>query len=183
MLSGTDSERLREARRILVVGPSGSGKTHLALRLGELLDLPLVHLDAHRWRPGWTALPDLEWRAAVVELLEQPAWIMDGTYESTLGLRVPAAEAVVMLERSRVLCLLGVLRRRLFGRHRRADAPPGERLDRAFLRYVWRYPVETRPVLLAHLRAHEGNTLVVLEGRRQARRLVRNLRELQKQAS
>jgi adenylate kinase family enzyme len=172
----TGATRLRGASRILVVGPSGSGKTHLALRLGSLLRLPVVHLDAQRWRPGWVGLPDDEWRPVVRALAREPAWIMDGTYESTLDIRVPASEAVVLLERPRLLCLLGVLRRSIAGRHRaRPDAPPGQPLDRAFLRYIWRYPVATRPVLLAHLREHEDTAVIVLRGRREAARLLREL--------
>jgi len=178
--AGSDVERLSGANRILVLGPSGSGKTQLALRLGELLGLPLVHLDAHRWRPGWVALADRDWRPVVVELTRASEWIMDGTYESTLDLRIPAADAVIVLEAGRLTCLLGLLRRRfLDGRGRRPDAPAGQRIDRAFLRYLWRYPVATRPMLLAKLREHaEGKTVVVVHGRRQARRLVEDVRRL-----
>jgi adenylate kinase family enzyme len=180
MAAGSDVERLCGANRILVLGPSGSGKTQLALRLGELLGLPLVHLDAHRWRPGWVALADRDWRPVVVELTRASEWIMDGTYESTLDLRIPATDAVIVLEAGRLTCLLGLLRRRfLDGRSRRPDAPAGQRIDRAFLRYLWRYPVATRPMLLAKLREHaEGKTVVVVHGRRQVRRLVEDVRRL-----
>jgi adenylate kinase family enzyme len=168
------------AERILVVGPSGSGKTHLSLRLGELLDLPLVHLDAHRWRPGWVALPDRDWRPVVAELTRAPAWIMDGTYESTLDLRIPAADAVIVLEVRRLSCFLGLLQRRFFdGRRLRPDAPAGQRIDRAFLRYLWSYPVATRPLLLAELRKHgAGKTVIVLHGRRQVRRLTQDVQRV-----
>jgi adenylate kinase family enzyme len=178
--AGGEVERVCSAERILVVGPSGSGKTQLALRLGELLGLPLVHLDAHRWRPGWVALPDRDWRPVVAELIRAPAWIMDGTYESTLDLRIPAADAVIVVEVRRLYCLLGLFRRRfLDGRRLRPDAPAGQRIDRAFFRYLWRYPVATRPLLLAQLREHgDGKTVMVLHGRRQVRRLVQDVRRL-----
>jgi adenylate kinase family enzyme len=178
--AGGEVERVCSAERILVVGPSGSGKTQLALRLGELLGLPLVHLDAYRWRSGWVALPDRDWRPVVAKLTRAPAWIMDGTYESTLDLRIPAADAVVVVEVRRLYCLLGLFRRRfLEGRRLRPDAPAGQRIDRAFLRYLWRYPVATRPLLLAQLREHgDGKTIVVLHGRRQVRRLVQDVRRL-----
>jgi adenylate kinase family enzyme len=175
--SRSEIERLCRAERILVVGPSGSGKTQLALRLGELLGLPVVHLDAHRWRPGWVALSDEDWRPVVAELTQAPAWIMDGTYESTLDLRIPAADAVIVLEVGRLSCLSGLVSRRfLDGKRPRPDAPPGQRLDRAFLRYLWRYPVATRPQLLAQLREHgDGKTVVFLRGHREVRRLVHEL--------
>jgi adenylate kinase family enzyme len=182
MAARVEVERLCSARRILVVGPSGSGKTYLSLRLGELLGLPLVHLDAHRWQPGWVALPDDSWREAVAELTQRPVWIMDGTYESTLDSRIPAAEAVIVLELQRALCFFGVFSRQLLNRRRpRPDAPPGQRLDRAYLRYVWRYPVATRPVLFAQLREHgDGKTVIVLRGRRRTRRLMADIRGLKR---
>jgi adenylate kinase family enzyme len=178
--AGGEIERVCSAERILVVGPSGSGKTQLALRLGELLGIPLVHLDAHRWRPGWVALPDRDWRPVVAELTRAPMWIMDGTYESTLDLRIPAADAVIVVEVRRLYCLLGLFRRRfLDGKRLRPDAPAGQRIDRASLRYLWRYPVATRPLLLAQLREHGGGkTVIVLHGRRQVRRLVQDVRRL-----
>ncbi|MFI6132271.1 hypothetical protein [Micromonospora sp. NPDC051141] len=42
-------------RRILVVGSSGAGKSTVAGELARRLDLPLIHLDRHYWRPGWVA--------------------------------------------------------------------------------------------------------------------------------
>jgi len=178
--AGGEAERIGGAERILIVGPSGSGKTQLALRLGELLGLPVVHLDAHRWRPGWVALPDSDWRTVVAELTRAPAWIMDGTYESTLDLRIPAADAVIVLETRRLNCLWGLLRRRfLDGSRPRPDAPPGQRIDGAFLRYLWRYPGTTRPLLLAQLREHgDGKTVIVLHGRRHVDRLVQDIARL-----
>ena len=176
-MSADDAERLCAARRILVVGPSGAGKTRLALALGEALALPVVHLDARRWREGWIALDEPEWRDVVRGLVEAPAWIMDGTYEGTLDLRVPAAEAVVVLEPPRPVYLAGLLARRLRVRDRpRADAPAGQRLDPRFLRYAWRYGSDTRPALRAALERDGGRALVIhLPSRRAGRKLVAKL--------
>jgi hypothetical protein len=86
---------------------------------------------------------------------------MDGTYESTLPVRLAAADAVIVVERSRWSCLWGVLRRTLtHGSGPRPDAPPGQPIDRAFLRYIWRYPART--------------TMVVLDGPKDITRLLRH---------
>jgi adenylate kinase family enzyme len=109
-----------------------------------MLDLPAVHLDAVFWRPGWISTPQPEWRGMVTSLIRQDSWIMDGTYESTLDLRIPAAEAIIMVNRPRWSCLWGVIHRSLIYRNKpRPDAPPGQPIDLAYLRYIWKYPVRT----------------------------------------
>ena len=48
--------------RIAIIGPGGAGKSTLARRLGERLGLPVIHLDAEHWRPGWVETPADEWK-------------------------------------------------------------------------------------------------------------------------
>jgi adenylate kinase family enzyme len=137
-------DALLSARRILVLGPCGSGKTRLTRELSRLLDLPAVHLDAEFWHPGWISTPQPEWRSKVSSLIERDCWIMDGTYESTLDLRIPAAEAIIMVDRPRLSCIWGVVRRSLIYRNKpRPDAPPDQPIDLAYLRYIWNYPART----------------------------------------
>jgi adenylate kinase family enzyme len=164
--------------RILVIGPSGSGKTYLSRRLAGLLDRPVVHLDACFWRPGWISMPQAEWREAVEALVQPPRWIMDGTYESTLPTRLAASDAVILLERSRWGSLLGVIRRSLTHRNQpRPDAPPGQPIDRAFLRYIWQYPARTLPLIRRLLAEHgRDKAVVVLKGRGDIDRLLSQVR-------
>ncbi len=51
-------------RRIVVAGTSGSGKTTLARRVGPVLDVPHVEIDALFHGPGWDAAADLPGRRA-----------------------------------------------------------------------------------------------------------------------
>lgn len=148
-------DALMSSKRILVLGPCGSGKTCLTRQLSRLLDLPAVHLDAIFWRPGWISMPQPEWRGVVNSLVRENSWIMDGTYESTLDLRIPAAEAIIMIDRPRWSCLWGVVRRSLTYRNKpRSDAPPGQPIDLAYLRYIWRYPVRTDTLVRELIRKH-----------------------------
>jgi adenylate kinase family enzyme len=160
-----------------VLGPSGAGKTCFSTHLSKLLGIEAVHLDAYFWKPGWVATAEAEWRAVVSALVRKPSWVMDGTYERTLDLRVPAADAVILLERPRLLCLWGVVRRCLFARDRH-DAPPGQKVDRAFFNYIWNYPTVTRPLVLRRLREYGPDKgVIVLRGRRGARRFLEAVRE------
>src|SRR5262245_48020640 len=88
-------EHARPLQRIAIVGPAGSGKSTLARQLGEALDLPVIHLDALFWQPGWHKPSREAWHEQVRHLVRGERWILDGIYSDTLDLRLAAADAVV----------------------------------------------------------------------------------------
>jgi adenylate kinase family enzyme len=148
----------------MIIGSGGAGKSTLAARVGARTGLPVVHLDARHWRPGWVAPPEADWRREVAALAAEPAWVMDGNFGGTLDLRLAAADTVVFLDLPRLVCVWRVLRRvaRYAGRSR-PDMAPGcpERFDREFLRWVWEYPARRRPGVLRRLAALPPATRVV----------------------
>jgi len=144
----------------MVVGCGGSGKSTLALRLGEKLDLPVIHLDFHYWAPGWQAPAADAWRERVRALAAAPAWIMDGNYSSTYDIRMPRADTLVWLDQSRAVCLRRVLLRTFRGYFRtRPGLPQGcrERFDLEFTRYVWDFPTKHRPRIVSAIERFGAN--------------------------
>ena len=79
-------------RRIVILGCSGSGKTTLAVRLGERLGLPVVHLDPLYWEPGWRAPDAAAFLARVADAIAGDAWVSEGNYRETFELRLPRAD-------------------------------------------------------------------------------------------
>ena len=157
-------------RRVAVVGPGGAGKSTFARELGRRLGLPVVHLDEHYWKPGWTPTPAGAWRTAQAQLLASERWIADGNYGATFDLRFGRADAVIVLAPPRMRCVAGALRRSL-GRHGEAIQAAGcpERVSVEFLRWIWRYPTDSRPRLDAALERHRERLQVVeLRSRREA---------------
>jgi adenylate kinase family enzyme len=153
-------------RKVLIIGSAGSGKSTLAAQLGAALGLPVVHLDALFWQPGWRETPRDVWAERVADLLTRDRWVMDGNYGGTLAARVQAADTVILLALPRLQCLYRVARRGVLGRGRsRPDLNPGcpEQLpDWNFLRYVWAYPDAKLPTVLALLREHGAHKRVVV---------------------
>ena len=154
---------------IAVVGNGGSGKTWLALRLGDVLHVPVIHLDLYRYDAEGRRRDDDTFVDEVQRKLDEPSWVADGNYMSTLGDRLSRADVVVFLDRPAVLCLVSVLTRRIRNKGRRVeDATHADRFDRGFVRYVLGYRRQMRPRVQASLAASTC-PVVHVRTRRQAR--------------
>jgi adenylate kinase family enzyme len=113
-------------KRILILGPSGAGKSTLARHMGKRLGLPVVHLDAFNWNPGWVQTEAGQFRQRVAEAAACDAWVMEGNYLTSLDLRLPRAEAVIWLDLPRYVYFSRAVWRsiRNYGRDR-DDLGPG----------------------------------------------------------
>jgi adenylate kinase family enzyme len=79
---------------------------------------------------------------------------MDGNYGGTLERRLAACDTAIFLDLPRVVCLMRVLKRRLqFHGRARPEMNSGcpERLSWEFLRWIFSYPTQRRPAILARL--------------------------------
>lgn len=168
--------------RIVIVGCAGTGKSTLARRLGALTRLPVVHLDALFWEPGWRESDPAVFRQRVIEALAGGAWITDGIYNSkTFDLRLPHADLIVWIDQPLVVRLWRVTWRAL--RHwggSRPDMAPGcpERVDLEFLKYVWNFDRKTRPRLEAAITKLAPTTpLLRLRGDREIAQFLNGVRQ------
>jgi adenylate kinase family enzyme len=151
-------------RRVLVIGSGGAGKSTFARRLGARLDLPVIHLDANYWKPGWVETPKDEWRRKVERLVEGNAWVIDGNYSGTLDVRLAACDSVVFLDLPRAVCVWRVVKRALKYRGgSRPDMAEGcrEKLNLEFLLWIWNYPKRTRPKIIELLERHSVDKRIV----------------------
>lgn len=166
-------------KKIVIIGCGGAGKSRLARRLGDMLDLPVIHLDALYWRPGWEITPRDEWTRTVEGLLEGESWIIDGNYSGTLDIRLPAADTVIFLDFPRALCMWRVILRflKFHGRTRpdlAHDCP--EKLGGEMLRWVWDYRRSRRPGVLERLSRLPKENVVILRKPREVERYLRSVR-------
>jgi adenylate kinase family enzyme len=85
-------------RRIWLVGPAGAGKTTLARALRARLALPHDELDRLFWLPGWQQAAVPEFLAAVTELADRDAWLIDGQYDMAHEVLRTRADLVIWVD-------------------------------------------------------------------------------------
>ncbi len=97
--------------RVSVIGCSGAGKTTFGRTLAARLGVPFVELDSIFHQPGWTQLPDDEFRARVREATAPDGWVVDGNYSVAREIVLERASTVVWLDYPRPWIMQQVIRR------------------------------------------------------------------------
>ncbi len=153
-------------KRILIIGSPGAGKSTLAVQLGKLIHLPVIHLDKEFWQPGWVEMPKDKWRGRVGELASGDEWIIDGTYDSSLEIRLLRADTVIFLDFPRYICFWRILKRITFSWGQvRFDMAQGcpEKLDIPFIKWVWNFRRNNYPRMFEKIQKYflNGNLIIL----------------------
>ncbi|MEO4052564.1 adenylate kinase [Solibacillus sp. CAU 1738] len=151
-------------KRILIIGSSGAGKSTLARILHQQLGLPLVHLDQLYWQPGWVATEKPVFREKMLVELEKPEWIMDGNFDSTLGLRAQYADLIILLNYPKYISFTRAMKRYLIHiGHTREDMTPGcqEQMDWEFAKWIWTYNTKALPPILQFLSTVQIDSVII----------------------
>ena len=168
--------------KIAILGYSGSGKSTLARFLGELYALPVLHLDALQFLPGWE-VRDAEERAALYRkfIAEYPdGWVIDGNYKALdREKRLEEADVILILMLPRLHCLWRCWCRYRTYRHKtRESMAEGceEKLDAEFIRWIlWDSRTSKHRASLCNVVKKHPEKAVVLKSQKQIDRYMQSL--------
>ena len=154
-------------KKAIVIGCPGSGKTTFSEKLAAKTGLPLIYLDAVWHRPDKTHITREDFNKRLSEILEAPAWIIDGNYSRTLVRRLAAADTVFLFDLPTEVCLEGAKSRLGKGRY---DMPwIAETLDPTFEAEIENFKTDTLPGIYRLLdKYREGRRIEVFRSRREA---------------
>lgn len=152
--------------RVAIIGNAGGGKSRLGRALGAALALPYHAVDLMQWRPGWKPAPEAEFAAAHARLLEDDRWIIDGFGPwDDIERRFDAADTIVFVDHPLWVHFWWATKRQFAALFReRPDGPEGcPMLPVTFRLYrmMWRLHRDTRPRLLAAIKARRRDKTVV----------------------
>ncbi|MCQ6557668.1 DNA topology modulation protein [Paenibacillus mendelii] len=166
--------------KIMIIGSGGSGKSTFARQLSSILGLPVHHLDAYYYKPGWVPTPKQEWDEIQKRLVAQKEWIIDGNYGRTLPIRMNAADVIIYFDLSRWITTYRVIKRRVqYNGITRPDLNEGcpERLDWAFLKWVWNFKKTSRTGIMEKMDAYkDGKAIIVIRTTKQVKGLIKQLK-------
>ncbi len=124
--------------KIAVIGYAGSGKSTLARTLGERYGIPVLHFDTVQFTPNWQERDREEAHRMVHEFMENPEWVIDGTYSKfEYERRMDEADQIIFLDLPRLSCFFRALKRYVsFRGKQRPDMADGcnEKMD---LEFIW----------------------------------------------
>lgn len=138
-------------KRIVILGRGGAGKSTLAGRLGKSLNIPVIELDKHFWKPGLQPTPLAEWESRQQELVNGDQWIIDGDLGKydILWPRLKAADTVIVLDYSFIRC---------FNQARKRSS---ERFDFWWWVFTWRWISRPKVMKAIHEYANQAEIHVV----------------------
>jgi len=141
-------------KKIAIIGSGGTGKSTLAKELGQILDLPVYHLDSIYWKSGWIQIEESDFDHVLKSLIVEDMWIIDGNYQRTMDMRFNEADTIIYLDYPTYISLYRVIKRRVkYHGKTRPDMGVGcnEKIDLEFIKWILNYRKNKRPKYLEKL--------------------------------
>jgi adenylate kinase family enzyme len=128
-------------KKFALIGLPGSGKSTFAAKLGEILGIPVHHLDRHMFEPGGKKRDKQEFIEIQKAMLSEEAWVVEGCSFSTFEMRFAKADVLIYFQLPRPLCFLRLFKR-LF--NYKKDFGGLRAVTWEILRYTWNFDKEKR---------------------------------------
>ena len=85
-------------KKIIVVGRSGTGKSTFSMKLREITNINVYHLDNIFWRADKSQVSRDEFDEKLKEILNKKEWIIDGDYSRTYEERFQSCDTIFFFD-------------------------------------------------------------------------------------
>ena len=162
-------------KKVVIIGCPGSGKSTFARALAAKTNLPLHHLDNMYWNADRTHVEKPVFLQRLKEAMDTEAWIIDGNYNSTMEMRISAADTVFFLDYPVEVCLEGVEKRKGTVRTDLPWVETKDDRDDEFINFVTAFRTDSRPRILELLGRFGDKTIITFTSRAEADGYLNNI--------
>ena len=128
--------------KISIIGYSASGKSTFAKNIGDILNIPVLHLDKVNFLPNWEERKVEESEKIVLNFIEENnnKFVIDGNYSKfAYDLRMKISDKIIFFDFDRFTCLFQAFQR--YNKYKgkvRESMSEGccEKLDWEFIKWV-----------------------------------------------
>ena len=159
--------------KIIVIGCPGAGKSTFSRALRDKTRLPLFYLDMLWHKPDKTNVTREEFDSALVEIMKNDKWIVDGNYNRTLEMRIKECDTVFLLDFSTEICLSGVESR--IGKKREEMPWVEEEFDPEFKKWIIDFKTEKLPYIYELLEKYNYKNIVIFNTREELNNYIERL--------
>ena len=128
--------------KISIIGYSASGKSTFAKNIGEILDIPVLHLDKVNFLPNWEERKVEESEKIVLDFIKEnnDKFVIDGNFSKfAYDLRMKISDKIIFFDFDRFTCLFQAFQR--YNKYKgkvRESMTEGccEKLDWEFIKWI-----------------------------------------------
>ncbi|MDO9628461.1 MAG: hypothetical protein Q7I99_01055 [Acholeplasmataceae bacterium] len=165
--------------KILVIGYSSSGKSTFSKRIGNVYNIPVLHIDKIFFSPNWVERDKTQVEQEIREFMKSDSWIIDGLYRNQARERFEIADQIFIFDFNRFKCLYGaVVRRVKFHNQIRDSIAEGckERLNFSFIWWIlFGGRKKESKVLLKSIQTTYHNKVIVFKNRKQTNNYLKQI--------
>jgi hypothetical protein len=155
-------------KKIAVIGNSGGGKTKLSAQLGQLLNLPVTHIDSLQFTVDLQIKPYQETISELQKIHQQSEWIIDGYGPlDVLQERFKLSDRIVFVDFKLPRHFFWIIKRQITNIcNPRPELPKGAnelsfRHTVKLLRTAWKSHTQMRPELIRILQRSENQSKLI----------------------
>ncbi len=165
--------------KILVIGYSSSGKSTFSKRIGNVYNIPVLHIDKIFFSPNWVERDKPQVEKEIRSFMTNESWIIDGLYRKLANERFEIADQVFIFDFNRFKCLYGAMVRRVKFHNQIRDSIADGCLERLNFSFIWWILFGGRKKeskeLLKNIKNTYHNKVIVFKTRKQASHYLKSI--------
>lgn len=159
-------------KKIIVIGCPGSGKSTFVRKLGEIVQLPIHHMDMMYWNEDCSHISRDELISKLNHVFDSAEWIIDGNYKHTLEMRMEQCELIYFFDLSTEVCIHGAIHRTY-----RPDVPCDLPANDTLINFIKNFNIDGKPQIVELMNKYPDKKVITFRSHKEVDSYVEDLKD------